>query len=80
MFHHRRDEVSDPIIVPRQFQTVRLLQTDEELQSAISRARAFEQKDEYERRVSEAFDRLLAAVVHLPPEDIDVEVHTPATS
>ncbi len=80
MFHHHRDEVTDPIIVPRQFQTVRLLQTDEELQSAINRARAFEQKDEYERRVSEAFDRLLAAVVHLPPEDIDVELHTPATS
>jgi hypothetical protein len=59
---------------------VRLLQSDEELQSAIDRARAFERKDEYERRVGEAFARLLAAVVHLPSEDIDVEVHTPATS
>jgi hypothetical protein len=80
MFNHRRDEVAGPNIVPPQFQTVRLLQTDEELQSAIDRARAFERKDEYERRVGEAFDRLLAAVVHLPSEDVDVEVHTPATS
>jgi hypothetical protein len=80
MFHHRRDEVTGPIIVPHQFQTVRLLQTDEELQAAIDRARAFERKDDYERRVSEAFDRLLAAVVHLPSEDIDAEMHTHATS
>jgi hypothetical protein len=80
MFHHRRDEVTGPIVVPPQFQTVRLLQTDEELQLAIDRARAFERKHEYERRVSEAFDRLLEAVVHLPSEGIEVEVHTPATS
>jgi hypothetical protein len=80
MFNHRRDEVTGPIIVPAQFQTVRLLQTDEELQSAIDRASAFERKNDYERRVSEAFDRLLAAVVHLPSEDNDAEMHTPATS
>jgi hypothetical protein len=78
MFNHRRDEVAGPkIVLP---QTVRLLQTDEELQSAIGRARAFGHKDEYERRVGEAFERLLAAVVHLPSEDIDAEVHTTAAS
>jgi hypothetical protein len=80
MFNHRRDEVTGPIIVPAQFQTVRLLQTDEELQLAIDRARASERKNNYEQRVSEAFDRLLAAVVRLPSEDVDAEMHTPATS
>ena len=53
-----------------------LLQSNEELQSAIERARAFERRDDYERRVG-AYDRslnMLANMVRMAPVDIDEEV------
>ena len=49
--------------------------TNEELQSAIERARAFERRDEYERRVG-AYDRylnMLAQVMRMPPEHTEEE-------
>ena len=82
MFHNYRDAVPRLDVDPPRVRTVRLLQTDEELQSAIDRARAFERRDNYVRRVG-TYDRylnLLANVVSMPSEDIDEEVHPPAAS
>jgi cobalamin biosynthesis protein CobT len=57
VFHNHPDAVSGPSIDPPQVRTVRLLETDEELQSAIERVRDFERRANY-RRVG-AYDRTL---------------------
>lgn len=52
MFRHHRDAVPGPNIVHPQVRTVRLLQSDEDLQAAIERSRAFERRtaDDHQRR------------------------------
>jgi len=70
VFRHYRDVVPVPNIDPPRVRTVLVLQSNEELQSAIERAQAFERRDEYERRVG-AYDRylnMLAQVMRMPPE------------
>lgn len=78
MFRHYRDVVPVPKIDPPRVRTVLVLQSNEELQSAIERARAFERRDEYERRVG-AYDRylnMLAQVMRMPPEHTEEERNT----
>lgn len=75
VFRHYRDVVPVPKIDPPRVRTVLVLQSNEELQSAIERARAFERRDEYERRVG-AYDRylnMLAQVMRMPPEHTEEE-------
>ena len=52
MFHHHKSTQLSPVESPRD-ETVRLLQSPEELRAAIERARAFERSgvDEHQRRV-----------------------------
>ena len=57
MFRNHPDAVSGPTIDPPRVRTVRLLETDEELQSAIERVRDFERKASC-RRVG-AYDHTL---------------------
>jgi hypothetical protein len=61
MFHHRHDKEGShsPIAAPP-MKTVRLLQSDTELQEALERAKGFESRgfDEYKRRMG-AYDRFL---------------------
>jgi hypothetical protein len=60
MFHrHHKDGSAAPIASPP-VKTVRLLQGEEELQTALERARGFESRgfDEYKRRMG-AYDRFL---------------------
>jgi hypothetical protein len=71
MFRHRRDAIPGPSIDPPRVRTVLVLQSTEELQSAIERARAFQRRDARERPVG-AHDRclkMLADIVRMPPED-----------
>jgi hypothetical protein len=75
VFRHYRDVIPVPKIDPPRVRTVLVLQSNEELQSAIERARAFERRDEYERRVG-AYDRylnMLALIMRMPPEDTEEE-------
>jgi len=61
MFHHHRKKILDPPIMHSRVETVRLLQSREELQTAVERARAFERRGAYEygRRIG-SYDRLLS--------------------
>lgn len=75
VFRHYRDVIPVPKIDPPRVRTVLVLQSNEELQSAIERARAFERRDEYERRVG-AYDRylnMLAHIMRMPPEGTEEE-------
>jgi len=75
MFRHHRDAIPVPRIVPPRVRTVLLLQSAEELQSAIERARAFQRRDARERPVR-THDRclnMLADIVRMPPEDTGAE-------
>jgi hypothetical protein len=70
VFRHYRDVIPVPKIDPPRVRTVLVLQSNEELESAIERARAFERRDEYERRAG-AYDRylnMLAHIMRMPPE------------
>lgn len=59
MFHRHKSPQDLPIVFPRP-KTVRLLQSSQELQAAIERAREYERRgaDEYQRRIG-AYDRFL---------------------
>ena len=66
-------------MIPLQARTVRVLHSNEELQSALERARAFERRDEYPGRLGthDRFVKLLAEMTHMLPEE---EMHTPTAS
>lgn len=71
MFRHHRYDIPGPSIVPPQGQAVRLLRSDEELQSAVERARAFERRHDPQQRVSvyDQYLNVLADMTIVPPKD-----------
>jgi hypothetical protein len=84
VFRHHRDAVPCPTIVPSRGQGVRLLQSQEELQSAVERAQAFERRYDPRLRggVYDQYLTVLADMMILQPKDIDgqTEVNPPASA
>jgi hypothetical protein len=84
VFRHHRDAVPCPSTAPSRGQGVRLLQSHEELQSAVERAQAFERR--YSPRLREGvYDQyltVLADMMILQQKDIDgqTEVNPPAAA
>jgi hypothetical protein len=60
MFHRHHKDTPEPPIVSSRVRTVQLLQSPEELQAAVERARDFERRraNEYQRRFG-SYDRFL---------------------
>jgi hypothetical protein len=78
VFRNHRNALNPPNLDPPRVRTVRLLQSDEELQAAVERARAFERRDNYHQRRGGAYDHLLRPEAGWPvhvalttPEDSD---------
>jgi hypothetical protein len=73
VFHHHRDAIPGPSFAPPRGHAVRLLQSDEELQSAVERARAFERRHDPHLRVGvyDQYLSVLADMTIVPPEDIE---------
>jgi hypothetical protein len=84
VFRHHRDAAPDPSIVSSRGQGVRLLQSHEELQSAVERAQAFERRHDPRQRVGvyDQYLTVLADMMIVRPKGIDeqIDVNPPASA